>query len=495
MNKIKVLSVFGTRPEAIKMCPLVKLLEKDDRFESIVCVTAQHREMLDAVLEIFDVKPQYDLLEIFDVKPQYDLNIMSHGQTIIDVANKVLTGVDKVIKECKPDIVLVHGDTSTTLNGALAAFYNQVPIGHVEAGLRTGDIYSPFPEEANRKLTGTITTLHFAPTESNKRNLEKENITKNVYITGNTVIDALLSVVDKNYKFQDDILNNIDFTNNKVVLLTAHRRENWGEPMKDIFAAVRRLEEENEEVQIIFPMHRNPLIRELAKSCFEGIEEKIHLIEPLEYVDFANLMSKGNTVIDALLSVVDKNHKFQDDTLNNIDFTNNKVVLLTAHRRENWGEPMKDIFASVRRLAEENEEVQIIFPMHRNPLIRELAKSSFEGIEEKIHLIEPLEYVDFANLMSRCYLIMTDSGGIQEEAPALGKPVMVLRTETERPEAVEAGTVKLVGIDKETIFNIASKLVNDNEAYEKMAHAANPYGDGEACARILERIFDWGKTR
>lgn len=368
MNKIKVLSVFGTRPEAIKMCPLVKLLEKDDRFESIVCVTAQHREMLDAVLEIFDVKPQYDL------------NIMSHGQTIIDVANKVLTGVDKVIKECNPDIVLVHGDTSTTLNGALAAFYNQVPIGHVEAGLRTGDIYSPFPEEANRKLTGAIATLHFAPTESNKRNLEKENIIKNVYITGNTVIDALLSVIDKN-------------------------------------------------------------------------------------------------------------HKFQDDTLNNIDFTNNKVVLLTAHRRENWGEPMKDIFAAVRRLAEENEEVQIIFPMHRNPLIRELAKSSFEGIEEKIHLIEPLEYVDFANLMSKCYLIMTDSGGIQEEAPALGKPVMVLRTETERPEAVEAGTVKLAGINKDTIFNIANELVNDKVAYEKMAHAANPYGDGEACARIVETIF------
>jgi UDP-N-acetylglucosamine 2-epimerase (non-hydrolysing) len=276
--------------------------------------------------------------------------------------------------------VLVHGDTSTTLNGALAAFYNQVPIGHVEAGLRTGDIYSPFPEEANRKLTGAITTLHFAPTESNRRNLEKENITKNVYITGNTVIDALLSVIDKN-------------------------------------------------------------------------------------------------------------HKFQDDTLNNIDFINNKVVLLTAHRRENWGEPMKDIFAAVRRLAEENEEVQIIFPMHRNPLIRELAKSSFKGIEEKIHLIEPLEYVDFANLMSKCYLIMTDSGGIQEEAPALGKPVMVLRTETERPEAVEAGTVKLAGINKETIFNIANELVNYKEAYEKMAHAANPYGDGEACAKIVETIF------
>ncbi len=374
MNKIKVLSVFGTRPEAIKMCPLVKLLEKDDRFESIVCVTAQHREMLDAVLEIFDVNPQYDL------------NIMAHGQTIIDVANKVLTGVDKVIKECRPDIVLVHGDTSTTLNGALAAFYNQVPIGHVEAGLRTGDIYSPFPEEANRKLTGAITTLHFAPTESNKRNLEKEDITKNVYITGNTVIDALLSVVDKNYKFQDDISNNIDSTNNKVVLLTAHRRENWGEPMKDIFAAVRRLAEENEEVQIIFPMHRNPLIRELAKSCFEGIEEKIHLIEPLEYVDFANLMSK-------------------------------------------------------------------------------------------------------------CYLIMTDSGGIQEEAPALGKPVMVLRAETERPEAVEAGTVKLAGINKEAIFNIANELINDKKAYEKMAHAANPYGEGEASAKILERIFEWIKIK
>ena len=370
MNKIKVLSVFGTRPEAIKMCPLVKLLEKDDRFESIVCVTAQHREMLDAVLEIFDVKPQYDL------------NIMSHGQTIIDVANKVLTGVDKVIKECKPDIVLVHGDTSTTLNGALAAFYNQIPIGHVEAGLRTGDIYSPFPEEANRKLTGAITTLHFAPTESNRRNLEKENITNNVYVTGNTVIDALLSVIDKN-------------------------------------------------------------------------------------------------------------HKFQDDTLNNIDFMNNKVVLLTAHRRENWGEPMKDIFAAVRQLAEENEDVQIIFPMHRNPLIRELAKSSFAGIEEKIHLIEPLEYVDFANLMSKCYLIMTDSGGIQEEAPALGKPVMVLRTETERPEAVEAGTVKLAGVNKETIFTIANELVNDREAYEKMAHAANPYGDGEASAKIVERIYDY----
>ncbi|WP_370831147.1 non-hydrolyzing UDP-N-acetylglucosamine 2-epimerase [Clostridium sp.] len=374
MSKIKVLSVFGTRPEAIKMCPLVKALEKDNRIESIVCATAQHREMLDTVLDIFDVKPQYDL------------NVMSHGQTIVDVSNKVLTGVDKVIKECNPDIVLVHGDTSTTLNGALAAFYNQKPIGHVEAGLRTGDIYSPFPEEANRKLTGAIATLHFSATESNKANLERENIHNNIYITGNTVIDALLSVVDKN-------------------------------------------------------------------------------------------------------------HKFDDKNLNNIDFENKKIVLLTAHRRENWGDPMKDIFKAVKELVIKNEDVNVIFPMHKNPLIRELANESFKGIEDKIHLIEPLEYVDFANLMAKCYLIMTDSGGIQEEAPALGKPVIVLRTETERPEAVKAGTVKLAGIKKEDIFNISDELINNEEAYNKMAHAVNPYGDGNACPRIVEHIVEYFKNK
>ena len=374
MNKIKVLSVFGTRPEAIKMCPLVKTLESDDRIESIVCVTAQHREMLDTVLEIFKVKPHYDL------------NIMSHGQTIVDVSNKVLSGVDKVIKECNPDIVLVHGDTSTTLNGALAAFYNQKPIGHVEAGLRTGDIYSPFPEEANRKLTGAIATLHFSATESNKANLEKENIDKNIYITGNTVIDALLSVIDNDYKFEDKILNSIDFNNKKIVLLTAHRRENWGDPMKGIFAAVKEL-------------------------------------------------------------------------------------------------------------VTKNKDVNVIFPMHKNPLIRELANESFKGVENKIHLIEPLEYVDFANLMAKCYLIMTDSGGIQEEAPALGKPVIVLRTETERPEAVEAGTVKLAGIKKEDIFNIANELINSEEVYNKMAHAVNPYGDGKACPRIVEHIVEYFKNK
>ena len=372
MEKIKVLSVFGTRPEAIKMCPLVKLLEKDERIDAKVCVTAQHREMLDSVLDIFDVKPDFDL------------NIMAHGQTIIDICNKVLTGVDKVIKEYNPDIVLVHGDTSTTLNGALAAFYNKVPIGHVEAGLRTGDMYSPFPEEANRKLTGAIATLHFAPTKSNEANLAKEGITNNVFITGNTVIDALLSVINKE-------------------------------------------------------------------------------------------------------------HKFEDEELNKIDFDNNKVILLTAHRRENWGEPMKDIFAAVRQVAEENEDVQIIFPMHKNPLIRDLARESFKGIEHKVALIEPLEYVDFANLMSKCYLIMTDSGGIQEEAPALGKPVIVLRTETERPEAVEAGTVKLAGIQRNKIYKMTNELIINSEEYHKMAHAVNPYGDGKACGRIIEEIVNYFK--
>lgn len=370
MQKIKVMSVFGTRPEAIKMAPLVKELEKDVKFESIVCVTAQHREMLDSVLNIFDIKPQYDL------------DIMAHGQTIIDISNKVLRGVDEVIKEAEPDIVLVHGDTSTTLNGALAAFYNKVPVGHVEAGLRSYDMYSPFPEEANRKLTGVITNLHFSPTKTNESNLLSEGVKKeNIYITGNTVIDALLSVVNEKYIFEDKVLNNIDFENKKVVLLTTHRRENWGKPMENIFQGMIELIENNEDVEVIFPMHKNPSIRELA-------------------------------------------HKYFD-----------------KHRK-------------------------------------------------KVHLIEPLEYVEFTNLMAKVYLIMTDSGGIQEEAPALGKPVIVLRTETERPEAVEAGTVKLAGIKKEVIVNIANELINDEESYKAMAQATNPYGDGKACGRILEIIED-----
>ena len=365
MKKIKVMSVFGTRPEAIKMAPLVKMLEKDERFESIVCVTAQHREMLDSVLDIFNIRPQYDL------------NIMSHGQTIIDISNKVLKGVDEVIKEVTPHIVLVHGDTSTTLNGALAAFYNKIPVGHVEAGLRSYDIYSPFPEEANRRLTGAITSLHFAPTKTNKNNLLSEGINKEkIYVTGNTVIDALLSVVNENYVFEDKTLNNIDFENKKVILLTTHRRENWGEPMENIFKAMIELIKNNDEVEVIFPMHKNPSIRELA-------------------------------------------HKY------------------------------------------------------------------FDVYKEKVHLIEPLEYVEFTNLMAKVYLIMTDSGGIQEEAPALGKPVIVLRTETERPEAVEAGTVKLSGVKKENIVDVANELIRNERSYEVMAQAINPYGDGMACRSII----------
>ena len=370
MKKIKVMSVFGTRPEAIKMAPLVKALENDSRFESIVCATAQHREMLDSVLKIFDIKPQYDL------------NIMAHGQTIIDISNKVLKGVDDVIKKAEPHIVLVHGDTSTTLNGALAAFYNKVPVGHVEAGLRSNDMYSPFPEEANRTLTGAITNLHFAPTKTNENNLLSEGVNK----------------------------------------------------------------------------------------------EKIYVT--------------GNTVIDALLSVINENHIFEDKTLNNIDFENKKVILLTTHRRENWGEPMENIFKAMIELIEGNKDVEIIFPMHKNPAIRELAHKYFDKYMGRVHLIEPLEYIEFTNLMAKVYLIMTDSGGIQEEAPALGKPVMVLRTETERPEAVEAGTVKLAGIEKEAIVNIANELITKEDTYKTMAQATNPYGDGKACGRILDVIED-----
>lgn len=371
MNKIKVMSIFGTRPEAIKMAPLVKVLEKDERFESIVCVTAQNREMLDSVMEIFDIKPQYDL------------NIMNHGQTIIDISNKVLKGVSDVLDQCKPDIVLVHGDTSTTLNSALAAFYNKVPVGHVEAGLRSYDNYSPFPEEMNRKLTGSIAELHFSPTENNKKNLLKEGISEEkIFITGNTVIDALKSVIKEDYIFESNSLNNIDFNNRKVILLTTHRRENWGEPMENIFRSIIDLLNANEDIEVVFPMHRNPKIRKLASKYF------------IEYLD-------------------------------------------------------------------------------------------------RVHLIDPLEYVDFTNLMNKVYLIMTDSGGIQEEAPALGKPVIVLRTETERPEAVEAGTVKLVGVVKEVIVTEANRLIRDKESYELMSKSINPYGDGLASQRIVGLIENY----
>ena len=366
MEKIKVLSVFGTRPEAIKMCPLVKLLEKDERIDAKVCVTAQHREMLDSVLDIFDVKPDFDL------------NIMAHGQTIIDICNKVLTGVDKVLKEFRPDIVLVHGDTTTTFAGALAAFYNQVMIVHVEAGLRTNDKYSPFPEEMNRQMVDCMTDMYFAPTNLSKENLLKENIEESkIYITGNTAIDAMSTTIDDNYSNSE-----LDF-------------------VKD----------------------------------------------------------------------------------------GERLILLTAHRRENLGEPMRHIFKAIKRIVDEFDDVKVIYPIHKNPLVREVANEVF-GDCEKVKLIEPLEVFDFHNFINKSYMIMSDSGGVQEEAPSLGKPVLVLRDTTERPEGIDAGTLKLVGTDEETIYNEAKRLLTDKEEYERMSMASNPYGDGHASERIVDAIIN-----
>ncbi len=368
MNKIKVMTVFGTRPEAIKMAPLVKKMEQNDNIDSIVCVTAQHREMLDSVLKIFDIKPKYDL------------NIMKHGQTITDVTNRVLKELESVIAKDRPDVLLVHGDTTTTFSASLAAFYNKVPVGHVEAGLRSGNIYSPYPEEMNRKLTGMIASIHFAPTVGNKANLLKESIDEDkICITGNTVIDALLSVVDEEYKFNNKEIDDIDYDNNKVILLTCHRRENWGKPMEDIFKAIKRVVQDNENVEIIFPMHLNPKVRDCARSIM--------------------------------------------------------------------------------------------------------------GNMEKIHLIEPLDYEPFANLMNKVDVILTDSGGIQEEAPAIGKPVLVLRSETERPEAVEAGTARVVGVNEEDVYKSTNLLIRNGNEYSKMSNAVNPYGDGNACDRIIERLI------
>lgn len=367
MKKIKVMSVFGTRPEAIKMAPVVKALEADEAIDSIVCVTAQHREMLDQVLELYQIRPDYDL------------DIMQHGQTLSDITCKVLKGIEGVIHEAKPDMVLVHGDTTTTFAASLAAFYCHTKVGHVEAGLRSFDLYSPFPEELNRSLAGRLATLHFSPTASNVQNLIREGIAADsIYQVGNTVIDALLEVIHSDYKFEDESLNQIDYANRRVVLLTAHRRENLGEPMRNIFSAVRKVVEDFPDTELIFPMHKNPKVRELAQ----------------EYLGGSN----------------------------------------------------------------------------------------------RIHLIEPLEYEPFTNLMAKTDLILTDSGGIQEEAPALGKPVLVLRKETERPEAVEAGTVLLAGIEEQTIYEMAAKLLGDSVAYDKMANAVNPYGDGKSAKRIADII-------
>lgn len=365
---IKVLTVFGTRPEAIKMAPLVKELEKCDKITSMVAVTAQHREMLDQVLKIFDITPDFDL------------NIMQQRQTLLGITTKGLTGLDEVIKEAQPDIVLVHGDTTTTFIGSLAAFYNQVKVGHVEAGLRTYDKYSPFPEEMNRKLTGAIADLHFSPTISNKNNLLRENINENdIFITGNTVIDALKTTVRADYEFSNDTLRSLDFKNKKIIVMTAHRRENLGKPLQNICTAVKEIVEANADVEVVYPMHLNPAVREVATSI-----------------------------------------------LGNMD---------------------------------------------------------------RVHLIEPLDVEELHNAMDRSFIVMTDSGGIQEEAPSLGKPVIVLRNETERPEAVEAGTVLMGGIHKENIVKIANELLNNEETYKKIAKTANPYGDGKASERIVKAIL------
>ena len=364
---IKVMSIFGTRPEAIKMAPLVKELERRKEIESIVCVTAQHRQMLDQVLETFNIKPDYDL------------NIMKQGQSLSEITSRALTGLENVIKDVKPDIVLVHGDTTTTFAGALAAFYNQVAIGHVEAGLRTYDKYSPFPEEMNRQMVDCMTDLYFAPTNVSKENLLKEDIQEEkIFVTGNTVIDAMKTTVKNDY---------------------THPELEW--------------------------------------------------IKPTE-----------------------------------------KMLLLTAHRRENLGEPMRHIFKAIRRIVDEFDDVKVIYPIHLNPLVRSVANEVFAGCD-KVKLIEPLEVFDFHNFQNKSYIILTDSGGIQEEAPSLGKPVLVLRDTTERPEGISAGTLKLVGTDEETIYTETKKLLTDNKEYEKMSHASNPYGDGHASEKIVDAIIKW----
>ncbi|SDG12807.1 UDP-N-acetylglucosamine 2-epimerase (non-hydrolysing) [Selenomonas sp. WCT3] len=368
-KKIKVMTVFGTRPEAIKMAPIVLELQKhSDTITPVVAVTAQHREMLDQVLNLFNITPDHDL------------DIMAQGQTLFDITTKAMKGLDQVMTVEKPDIVLVHGDTTTTFAGALAAYYHQIPVGHVEAGLRTHNKYSPFPEEMNRKLTGCISDLNFAPTETSEANLLAENVpAESIFVTGNTVIDALHHTVREDYEFEDEMLRHIDFKNKRIILVTTHRRENLGEPMRHVYKALRQLTEEFDDVEIVFPVHKNPKVREVVREELGGLD--------------------------------------------------------------------------------------------------------------KVHLIDPLDYEPFANLMSRAHLILTDSGGVQEEAPALGKPVLVLRDTTERPEAVAAGTVKLIGTDRERVYEEAKMLLTDKEEYGRMAESVNPYGDGKASERIIQAIL------
>jgi UDP-N-acetylglucosamine 2-epimerase (non-hydrolysing) len=371
--KIKVMSVFGTRPEAIKMMPVVKKLREYENIESVVCVTAQHREMLDQILHTFGVVPDYDL------------NLMRPRQTLEGITANTLLKLGEVLREARPDLVLVHGDTTTSFSAALSAFYEKIPVGHVEAGLRTFDRYSPFPEEINRVLTARLADLHFAPTELNAGNLRRENVAGNIYVTGNTVIDALFQIVRDDYVFEDKTLRGLDYDSYKTILLTAHRRENLGAPMLDIFRAVLDLADANPAFQVIYPVHLNPLVREPAEK------------------------------------------------------------ILSGHPR--------------------------------------------------IHLIDPIGVSDMHNLFAKCHMVMTDSGGLQEEAPALGKPVLVLRSETERPEAVAAGTVKVVGVKYGDILREATLLISDTDAYAKMAEAANPYGDGHASERICDAIISYFKEK
>ena len=367
---IKVFTVFGTRPEAIKMAPLVLELEKTEGIESKVCVTAQHREMLDQVLDIFGIRPDYDL------------DIMRQRQTLAGITKRALEGICAILEEEKPDIVLVHGDTTTTFAGALAAFYSGVKVGHVEAGLRTFDKWSPFPEEMNRRMTGVLSDLHFSPTEANRENLLREGVPEErIYITGNTVIDALKTTVKKDYTFSDPILRKMPWNEKRIVLMTAHRRENLGEPMYNIMRAVKRLATDFPDIEVVYPVHLNPAVQNVAKEVL--------------------------------------------------------------------------------------------------------------GDMENVHLIAPLDVQELHNAMDKSYMILTDSGGLQEEAPSLGKPVLVLRTETERPEAVEAGTVKVVGVSEDVIYEEAKILLTNETAYQKMAQAINPYGDGEASRRIVGAILEY----
>ena len=368
MTKLKIMSIFGTRPEAIKMAPLVKELARHEGLQSICCLTGQHREMLDSVMQIFDLQADFDL------------NIMEKQQTLSTITTKTILGMERVFEACKPDLVLVHGDTSTTFAGALAAFYHKIPVGHVEAGLRTWDKYSPFPEEMNRTLVGDIAELHFSPTKANAENLRREGISGEIFITGNTAIDAMRYTVRDGFCFSEPLLNELDFAHRRVIVVTCHRRENYGQPMHDI-------------------MH-------------------------------------------AILDVVN------------------------AH-----------------------DDVGVVYPVHLSPVVRQCAQEIL-GRHDRIHLIDPLDVEQMHNLIARCYMVMTDSGGLQEEAPALGKPVLVMRRETERPEAVAAGTARLAGVEREVIAQMAGELLDSPAAYAKMAKAVNPYGDGSACARIAQAI-EW----